>query len=324
MMKNDKTLIGIIITHVDDFIHCGDCIFEETVMKPLLQRFLAGRVASGKFKYIGLNILQTEKHEIYLDQNEYSSSIEEPVITGNKNDKVDLSAEEYTTFRALVGAMNWLVCGSRPDLAYDLLEHSTKFKKATKSDLSQCIRSVRKCKKETVVNKFSCLELGLPMKLILFSDASFANLPDSVSSSLGYVIFMADCNGKCSTISWRSNKIRRICRSTLAAESMALIEGLEESLYIQSVLDELGFLHTITAIVDSKSLHDAIHSTKLVDDKRLRIDIASIQELVQQKKAIIKWSPAEKQLANALTKRGASPAHLLEVLRLGSIKAYLD
>ena len=175
-----------------------------------------------------------------------------------------------------------------------------------------------------MVNKFSCLELGLPMKLILFSDASFANLPDSVSSSLGYVIFMADCNGKCSTISWRSNKIRRICRSTLAAESMALIEGLEESLYIQSVLDELGFLHTITAIVDSKSLHDAIHSTKLVDDKRLRIDIASIQELVQQKKAIIKWSPAEKQLANALTKRGASPAHLLEVLRLGSIKAYLD
>ena len=144
MIGKNNVLIGIILTHVDDFIHCGDNMFEEVIMKPLVQRFLAGRCAAGKFKYIGLNIFQTENHEIYLDQDDYCASIEEPIMTGNKNGMVELSANEYTTFRALVGALNWLVCGSRPDLAFDVLEHSSKFKKATKSDLNKCLKSVKK------------------------------------------------------------------------------------------------------------------------------------------------------------------------------------
>ena len=324
MTDKDNILIGIILTHVDDFIHAGDHLFEEVIMKPLVKRFLAGRCAAGKFRYIGLNIMQTENHEIYLDQDDYSVSIEEPTITCNKSGTVDLSAEEYTIFRALVGALNWLVCGSRPDLAFDVLEHSSKFKKATKSDLSKCVRSVKKCKKETVVNKFPSLRFDLPMKIILFSDASFANLPDNVSSSLGYIIFIADCDDNSSAISWRSNKIKRICRSTLAAETMALVEGIEECMYLKSVLEELGFSLPITAMVDSKCLQDAIYSTKLVDHKRLRIDIAALKQLIAQNKVDqVKWCCSEKQLANALTKHGASSAQLLEVLRLGSLKSYL-
>ena len=317
-------LLGIIMTHVDDFIHCGGKIFEEIVMKPLVKRFLAGRCATVKFKYIGLNILQTDNNEIYLDQFDYTASIEEPILTGNKNSNFDLTAEEYTHFRALVGALNWLACGSRPDLAYDVLEHSSKFKKASKSDLYQCLKSVRRCKKDVVVNKFSCLKLESPMRIILFSDASFANLPDRVSSSLGYIIFIVDCDDRCSVISWRSNKIKRICRSTLAAETMALIEGLEESLYLKSVLKQMGFSYSITAYVDSQSLYNSVYSTKLVDDKRLRIDIAALQQLCAEQKIYqIKWCPSEKMLANALTKHGAPTAQLLEVLRLGSLKPYL-
>ena len=319
----DNVLLGIIMTHVDDFIHCGGNMFEEIVMKPLVKRFLAGRCATSRFKYIGLNILQTDNHEVYLDQDEYAASIEEPKVQGNKNN-IDLNPEEYTNFRAVVGALNWLACGSRPDLAYDVLEHSSKFKKANQSDLFQCLKSVKRCKKDVVVNKFSCLKLDSNIRIILFSDASFANLPDRVSSSLGYIIFIVDCEDRCAAISWKSNKIKRICRSTLAAETMALIEGLEECLYLKSVMEELGFNFPITALVDSKSLHDAVYSTKLVDDKRLRIDIAALQQLcAKQMVHQIKWCSSEKMLANALTKHGAPTAQLLEVLRLGSLKPYL-
>ena len=127
-----------------------------------------------------------------------------------------------------MGALNWLVCGSRLDLAFDVLEHSSKFKRATKSDLNKCLKSVKKCKKETAVTKFPSLRFDIPMKMILFSDASFANLPDNVSSSLGYIIFIMNHNDNSSAISWRVNRIKRICRSTLAAETMALIEGIKE------------------------------------------------------------------------------------------------
>ena len=325
MTGKNNTPIGIILTHVDDFIHCGDQMFEEVIMKPLVKRFLAGRCAASKFKYIGLNILQTENNEIYLDQSDYCASIKEPTMTRDKNSSDELTADEYTTFRALVGALNWLVCGSRPDLAFDVLEHSSKFKKATKGDLKKCLKSIRKCKRETAVNKFPSLKFDLPVKIILFSDASFANLPDNVSSSLGYIIFIVDHIKNCSAITWRGNKIKRICRSTLAAETMALIEGIEECLYLQSVLEELGYFVPITAVVDSKCLHDAIYSTKLVEDKRLRIDIGALKQLIAQNKlAEIKWCASDKQLANVLTKHGASPAQLLEVLRQGSLRPHLD
>ena len=69
-----------------------------------------------------------ETGEIYLDQSHYIDSIEEPSIHSFKNNINPLSDSEYSIFRALVGSLNWLVCGSRPDLAFDVLEHSSKFK----------------------------------------------------------------------------------------------------------------------------------------------------------------------------------------------------
>ena len=37
----------------------------------------------------------------------------------------------------------------------------------------------------------------------------------------------------------------------------------------------------------------------------------------------IKWCCADRQLANVLTKQGASSVQLIEVLRLGSLKSYV-
>ncbi len=123
-----------------------------------------------------------------------------------------------------------------------MIEHSSKFKRASKDDLFQCIKSVRKCKNSLVATKFPSLDMSKPLSMVIFTDASYANLPDKVSSSLGFVIFLVDQNLKCCLISWKSNKIKRVCRSTLSAETMALVEGLEECLYLKSVLQEMGFL----------------------------------------------------------------------------------
>ena len=106
---------------------------------------------------------------------------------------------------------------------------------------------------------------------------------------------------------------------------MSLVEGLEECLYLKEVMKELGFVLSIVAIVDNKSHYDSIYSSKLVEDKRLRIDIASLQQLCEMNKVEeIKWCPGEKQLANSLTKRGASASQLLDVLRLDSLGQYIN
>ena len=60
-----------------------------------------------------------------------------------------------------------------------------------------------------------------------FSDDSFANLK-SGSSQGGFIIFMCG-SGKYASIAWKSNKLKRVVKSTLSAETLALEEALESS-----------------------------------------------------------------------------------------------
>lgn len=66
------------------------------------------------------------------------------------------------------------------------------------------------------------------------------------------------------------------------------------------------------------SVREAIYSTKLVEDKRLRVDIVAIgQSLARNEVSQIKWCPGKAHLADCMTKHGASGYSLLNVLKDG-------
>lgn len=122
--------------------------------------------------------------------------------------------------------------------------------------------------------------------------------------------------GKCCPISWQANKIKRVVWSTIAAKALSLQEGLETALYFQKIIEDICGEHIpITAFIDNKSVTEAIKSTKLVEDKRLQIDIASA--MIQKNCVEVKWCPGKVQLANSMTKRGASGIEFLNVLQKG-------
>ena len=57
--------------------------------------------------------------------------------------------------------------------------------------------------------------------------------------------------------------------------------------------------------MDNQSIEDALYLTKSVDDKRIRIDIGSIKQmLTTEEVAKIQWIPGDKMIANGLTKWG--------------------
>ena len=115
-------------------------------------------------------------------------------------------------------------------------------------------------------------------KIVVFSDASHADI-DSVSSVGGHIvlILIARCNKRSAPIAWSSSKIKRVVRSTLAAETLSLSEALDHAICLKQIVMELtavdGDSIPIEAFVDNQSVEDALYSTKSVDDKRLRIDI---------------------------------------------------
>ena len=54
------------------------------------------------------------------------------------------------------------------------------------------------------------------LKLVMYANASHGNLPDG-GSQLGYLIFLAGENIKCSVFNWQSKRIKWVVRSSLAA-----------------------------------------------------------------------------------------------------------
>ena len=93
------------------------------------------------------------------------------------------------------------------------------------------------------------------------------------------VLVMMDKSGNCCHIAWNAHKIKRVVRSTLAAEMLSLEEGLEASVYYRQMLEDILGIKSksiqMEAYVDNKSVIEAILSTRMVEDKRLRVDVAA-------------------------------------------------
>ena len=104
---------------------------------------------------------------------------------------------------------------------------------------------------------------------------------------------------------------------------LSLGEGLDAGFYYIQMMEEILGLDfktiNIEAYVDNKSVIEAISSTRM-EYKRLRVDIATIRELLKlQDVSSVQWVPGHLQLANVLTKHGASGFHLLKVLQSGQM-----
>ena len=137
--KEDGSLGGMMLTHVDDLIHgSGDEEFYRTVMEPLKERFLFGQEEEGEFKYIGLHVRQ-ERDCIVIDQDQYVDGLEIPEVLGLEDyENNDILNEDHQgEYRAVVGKISWVATTSRPDLAYDNLVLSTKLGNTTAGDMKQ-------------------------------------------------------------------------------------------------------------------------------------------------------------------------------------------
>ena len=107
-------------------------------------------------------------------------------------------------------------------------------------------------------------------------------------------------------------------KSTLAAETLALLEGAEASVYLADILRQVTNLDKrlkIRCLTDNKSLYEALSSSKQVEDKRLRIDISVIDDMISRGEIDnVGWVGTSHQVADCLTKRGVSSKRLLDLL----------
>ena len=308
-------LHGIIATHVDDFCFAGSKMFQTSVIDKIYKIFKVKSEEVNEFRYLGLDV-KKKRGEITLGQDEYMKKLK-PISIVNRHNEEEISDEEVSEVRKGVGKLNWGSTQTRPDLSFDVSAMSSAIKQKNVECIKQLNRIIKKAKKEKsqiVIPDLGNLE---NIKLVGYSDASFANLGDGGSQG-GYIIFVVGDNKKYMPIAWQSRRIRRVVKSTLAAETLAMVDLAEACVFYRKLLLELLNLQNVKENIpiicntDNSSLFDATHSTTQIQDKRLRIEMSILREMLNKGELkSMRWIPTDLQIADSLTKKGVPSFKIL-------------
>ena len=155
-------------------------------------------------------------------------------------------------------------------------------------------------------------------KLITFADGSHGSNKD-LSSQLGYVTMIGNetrrdhrtVTFRGNIIHWQSAKIKRVVRSSLAAEIYAVATASDLTIAIsttlQRITDRLGFPKIpFTLCTDSQSLYDHLNGLKTTKEKRLMMETIALREAYENREIDeILWIPGKGNPADALTKTSA-------------------
>ena len=214
--------------------------------------------------------------------------------------------------RSAIGKISWLATQTRPDLAYDVCELSTSLKHGTVDLLLKANKVMKKAKYNKVFLHFPPLDLS-NLVVRYYADASFGNLPDGSSQGGAFVELVS--GSKSAPIDWQSRKLSRIPRSTLSAETISMVDGMESAIIAGKMLSEMIYnsdSHVpVEGITDNYSLFQVAHATTSVKEKRLRIELSILREAIYKNECKLKWVTSGNQLADCLTKKGSDPRKLV-------------
>ena len=74
----------------------------------------------------------------------------------------------------------------------------------------------------------------------------------------------------------------------MAAETLSFVEGCDMGIFMSKIVSEIitGVNNSslpVTCMTDNKSLYDAAHTTRIISDTRLRVEMSIVQEMIEKK-----------------------------------------
>ena len=117
------------------------------------------------------------------------------------------------------------------------------------ADLIRLNKLVERVKRDKINIYFPRINNIREVTLECYTDASLQNLQHSNSQG-GLIIFLKDRLGVKCPLYWRSKKLERKVKSTIAAENLALNEGAEHSIYL---------VHIPRQLIDSMSKNKMLY-----------------------------------------------------------------
>ena len=259
-------------------------------------------------------------NEVYVDQNSYCNALQDVKLEAGRKKDETLDEQDRKQLRSMCGQLLWASTQTRPDAAFDACQVSNYGSGATVKSLMEANKAVKKLRADNLRIVYPCLGDVKLMKIIVYADGSHAALPSGASQGAN-IVFVSG-NGRSAPISWESKKLERVTKSPLATEISAVADAADHGHLVASMVKELYHLEKLPIIevyTDSNSLKEHLETTHIINDPRLRVDIARLREMKEIGEVVVKWVPSELQLADCMTKRGSSSSLLCQVLASGAL-----
>lgn len=262
--------------------------------------------------FLGLQIDKQEDGGIKITQESYAHRILErfnfaecrPVSTPMlKGSEIEKSGKEKSTqhdfpYRQAVGALMYLMLGTRPDLAYSIGYLSRSLENPSIEDVTRVKRVLRYVA--------GTLNLGILYRpnfnkaiLECYSDADFGGCLKTGRSTSGTVVIYAG-----GAISWISQRQAIVATSTTEAELVAASEATKEIIWLSRLINEIRNLKEIPILqVDNSA------AVRLAENpefhrrtKHIAIKHFFVREKVSEGQLTVQQISTEKQIADIMTK----------------------
>lgn len=274
-------------------------------------------------------LTQNADYSIDVSQSAYAKGMKQLTIPRWMKDAEKAPEKLISQAKGLLGASTWLSTRSRPDLSVLVSLGQQGLSGATIGDLRKLNVIVRRAK------QWNDLKIHIPSiplakwALVSMSDSALGNASKNGSQAGELVTIMNKdvLDGKPSpwgALSWKSHRLKRTVGSSMAAESMALLNTLGSLEFALNICLEILFKDydvakreqwypklTTAHVLDAKSCYDHLKTNGPIGnltDKRAALDLLQVKEAVKRLKTAIRWAPGSRQLSDVLTKDQGSAA----------------
>jgi len=334
--RNNKTTLLLSI-HVDDTLLSGRQDEMVALHKALEADFGTMKREVDSFKHFGVHI-RRQNHDVFMCQSEYIKTLRPISVLRKKGDgrtaDTKCSPTEVSDFRSLVSGIAWLgVTHPGAQAAASLFqsylpEPLIKHSQEVNNFLEQISVEYRPIVFRSDIDLANCRE-------VVVTDSSLGN--NTKYSQGGHLILLANKTeehlcGSCTMFTGRSAKSKRVANSTMCAETLALLQGVEEGMLIQSWIYELMHpqataleilkippveLPEIIACTDCEDLHQVLikPAAPAPTNKSMVLHLSALRnasELLHVRQWV--WIDTNDNPSNPLTKLEASGCLPLEIL----------
>lgn len=308
----DGTVSGMLGTHVDDLLWCGIKEMDD-IMQKVQQHYNFRLTSSHEFKFCG-RIIKQDSTGITINCPSVLDRVKAIYIDPKRRKMrgLDATPSEVSQLRSVVGSLSWYSRVCRPDLSFQVNQLQAVQQRARVEDLVSANRLLHfalETKERGIFYASGVMDFDDAM-ILSINDASHAasydinnnGEPMGHRSQSGRILalvrkdFIKTGDEVIHMLQWTSTVIKRVCRSTLQAETLSMQLGSEESEHLRQLLYVMKNLAksdrskenliaamdgtTVMWCTDCRSLSDHLVNPGVseVSDKRLAIDLTSLRQ----------------------------------------------